>query len=51
MSPLPAEPRTEAERRRRSRSWAIAGILVGIVVLFYFVTIFRLGGNVASRPM
>lgn len=41
----------EQKRRRRARNIAIAGLLVGLVVLFYLVTIVRLGGNVASRAM
>lgn len=39
----------EQQKSRRQRSIAIAAILVGLVVLFYLVTIVRLGGNVASR--
>jgi len=37
---------TEAERRRRikSRNIAVALLLFGMVLLFYFVTIARLGG-------
>jgi hypothetical protein len=37
---------TEAERRRRikGRNIAVALLLVGMVLLFYFVTIARLGG-------
>lgn len=35
---------TEAEylRRRRARNWAILAALVGLVVLFYFVSVARL---------
>jgi hypothetical protein len=33
------------------RSIAIAWILAGLVVLFFIVTIVRLGGNVANRPL
>jgi hypothetical protein len=39
----------EQQRSRRSRSIAIGLILVGMVVLFYLVTIVKLGGNIASR--
>lgn len=40
--------RDELERRRKRRiSIAIAAGLVAMVVLFYLLTIFRLGGNVA----
>jgi hypothetical protein len=38
-------------RRRRARSVAIAVALAVLVVLFYAVTIVRLGGNVAGRPL
>ncbi len=38
-----------AERRRRKRSIAIALALLGLVVLFYMITIVRLGGNVFNR--
>lgn len=41
----------EDHRRRRRKSIAIALILVGMVVLFYIVTIVRLGGNVADRAI
>ena len=44
---------TELQRRKRQRmrSIAIACALVGIAVLFYVVTLVRLGANVASRGM
>ncbi|MQT13901.1 hypothetical protein [Segnochrobactrum spirostomi] len=38
-------------RRRRARSLAIALVLGGLVILFYVVTIVKLGGNVLNRPM
>src|SRR5690606_23885413 len=41
----------ERKRRQRKRSLAIAWILAGLVVLFFIVTIVRLGGNVALRPI
>ena len=41
----------ERQRRQRMRSIAIAWILAGLVVLFFVVTIVRLGGNVANRPL
>lgn len=40
----------EAERRKRARSLAIAWALGGLVVLFFVMTLVRLGANVASRP-
>ena len=39
----------ERQRRQRMRSVAIAWILAGLAVLFFIVTIVRLGGHVAER--
>ena len=47
MAPQRLDP--ASERRRHTRSLAIAAILVGLVVLFYVATIVRLGGNIANR--
>jgi hypothetical protein len=41
----------EEERKRKQRNWAIAGVLVALVVLIFVVTITKIGGNIASRPM
>lgn len=41
----------EQIRRRRMRSIAIAWILAVLVGVFFVVTIVRLGGNVANRPL
>lgn len=38
-------------RARNRRSWAIAIGLVAFVVIVFVVTIVRLGGNVADRPL
>ncbi|MGL4635935.1 MAG: hypothetical protein ACRCWF_08145 [Beijerinckiaceae bacterium] len=38
-------------KRQRTRSIAIAGGLVFLVVLFYLITIFKLGGAVVNRSM
>lgn len=40
----------EQQKRRRSRSIAIAWALAALAVLFFVVTIVRLGANVANRP-
>lgn len=40
-----------AARARRGRNLAIALGLVAFVVLVYVVTILRMGGNVAARPL
>ena len=41
----------ERKRRQRMRSLAIAWILAGLVLLFFIVTIVRLGGNVMQQPI
>ena len=41
----------ESKRRQRMRSIAIAVALAGLVALFYWATIVRLGGNVMNRPI
>ena len=56
MSERPDEPEgvtlSDAERQRqRRRSIAIAAMLVGLVVLFYLVTLVRVGGSVAKRAL
>ncbi len=46
-----ADESEEAKRQKRRRSWAIALGLVGLALLFYVLTIVKLGGNVFNRPM
>jgi hypothetical protein len=41
----------EEQRRRRSRSVALAWVLGGLALLFFLVTIAKLGGNVLNRPL
>jgi hypothetical protein len=41
----------EEQKRRRSRSIAIAVTLVGLVALFYVLTIAKLGPQVLQRAM
>ncbi|MBX3505140.1 MAG: hypothetical protein KF895_06635 [Parvibaculum sp.] len=41
----------EQIRKRRQRNLAIAWTLAGFILLFFVVTIVKLGGNVANRPM
>jgi hypothetical protein len=41
----------QEKRRQRTRSIAIALALAALVVIFYLVTIVRLGGNVFNRPI
>jgi hypothetical protein len=50
-TPKPAPLSEEELRRRRMRSWAIAGVLMFLVIAFYAATIVRLGGNVMNRPL
>lgn len=39
-------PDPEADRKRiiKQRNWILGGLLVSMAVLFYFITIARLGG-------
>lgn len=42
----------EQKRRQRARSIAIAVVLVALVVLFYVVTIVKMGpGAITNRPL
>lgn len=41
----------EQQRRRRARSIAIAAVLGFLAILFYVVTIVKLGPNVLNRPL
>lgn len=41
----------EQQRRRRARSIAIALSLGALVVLFYVLTIIKVGPHVLTRPM
>ena len=45
----PVERNEDGKRRQRTRSIAIALALAALAVLFYLVTMVRLGGNVANR--
>jgi hypothetical protein len=49
--PLPMPLTPEEERRRRQRSIAIALVLGALVLLFYVVTIAKLGPQVLNRPL
>jgi predicted nucleic acid-binding Zn ribbon protein len=41
----------EQKRRRRARSIAIALALAAVVLMFYVVTIVKLGPGVLNRPL
>lgn len=43
-----ADRQQRFERARRMRNYAIAGVLLFLVLLFFFMTIVRLGGHVAD---
>lgn len=52
--PVPPQRATltpEQLRRQRVRSIAIGLGLAALAVIFFLVTIIRLGGNVANRPL
>jgi hypothetical protein len=50
LSPGPAKPQlSEAERRQRNRSIAIAIMLAGFCVLFYIATFVRMGGQMIAK--
>ena len=55
MSQEPFQPKTNLTpddvRRRRSRSIAIAVALSVLVVLFYALTVVKLGPQILNRPM
>jgi hypothetical protein len=42
------EQKQRFERARRMRNYAMAGLLVFLAVLFFVMTIVRLGGHVAT---
>ncbi|MCE9523410.1 MAG: hypothetical protein K8S25_13385 [Alphaproteobacteria bacterium] len=48
-TPMPLTP--EELKKRNQRNWAIAGILLAFVVLVFVVTVVKLGGNIAHRPL
>lgn len=39
------EERAALERRRRARNFAIFAVLIGLVVLFYFISMTRLSST------
>jgi len=49
--PQSLRPTAEQARRRRNRSIAIALMLGALVVLFYIVTVVRLGPGILDRPL
>ena len=51
MSDDQVDQAEEQRRRQRGRSIAIAVALAALVVLFYVVTIVKLGPGVVDRPL
>ena len=49
--PKPPVLTPEEQKRRRNRSIALGLVLAGIVILFYVVTIAKLGPQVLNRPL
>ena len=49
MSAMELTP--EEQRKRSQRNYAIAGVLLALVVLIFVVTVAKIGGNIAARPM
>jgi hypothetical protein len=49
--PQTFRPTAEQTRRRRNRSVAIALMLGALVVLFFIVTVVRLGPGILDRPL
>ena len=41
----------EQKRRRRARSIALALVLAAVAILFYVVTVVKLGPQVMNRPL
>ncbi|MGI9380805.1 MAG: hypothetical protein ACR2OW_14270 [Methyloligellaceae bacterium] len=41
----------DRRKKQKRRSLAIAVALAGLAVLFFVITVFRLGGNVGNRPL
>jgi hypothetical protein len=41
----------DSKSRQKARSLAIAGGLIFLVILFYLLTIFKMGAGVVNRPM
>ena len=41
----------EEKRKLSQRNWTVAGLLLAFVVLVFIVTIVKLGGNIAARPL
>jgi type VI protein secretion system component VasF len=38
------DPKAAARKRLRNRNWALLAVLVALIVVFYLITLVRLGG-------
>jgi hypothetical protein len=41
----------EEKKKLAQRNWALAGLLLTFIILVFVVTVVKLGGSVAQRPM
>lgn len=41
----------EEKRKLSQRNWTVAALLLAFVVLVFVVTIVKIGGNIAARPL
>jgi uncharacterized integral membrane protein len=39
--PMTPEERTAFDRRRRQKNWAVLGVLIALVILFFFISTAR----------
>lgn len=39
------DPNKERDAKRRRRNWALGGTLMAMVILFFFITIARMGAS------
>ncbi len=41
----------EEKRKLSQRNWTVAGLLLAFVVLVFIVTLVKVGGSIADRPL
>jgi hypothetical protein len=51
IAPIVTPAPIDSKSRQKARSLAIAGGLIFLVILFYLLTIFKMGAGVVNRPM
>lgn len=42
---------SDLHRRKRAKNLTVAGILVGLIILFFVLTLVKLGGNMSNSVM